>query len=151
MGLCPPYKQQNLAKAVAFARFLFLSLDYCLGKLQIERLARRALLSTLFGLVNNSLESLGVVNSEVGENLTVDLDALLVDETDELAVGETLETGSRIDTLNPEGAESALLVLAIPVGVGLTLLPGVLGYSPDVLTTAEVALSEFEDSFAPCA
>lgn len=92
-----------------------------------------------------------MVNSEVSENLAVDLDTLLVDETDELAVRETLETGSRIDTLNPEGAESALLILAIPVSIGLTLLPGVLGYSPDVLTTAEVALSEFEDSFAPCA
>lgn len=109
------------------------------------------LLRSLLGLVDDSLESLGMVNGEVGEDLTVDLDALLVDEADELAVGETLETSSCVDTLNPKGAESLLLLLAIPVSIGLTLLPGVLGYGPDVLTTSEVTLSEFEDSFAPCA
>ena len=92
-----------------------------------------------------------MVNSEVGENLTVDLDALLVDETDELAVRETLETSSSVDTLNPQSAESLLFLLTIPVSVGLALLPGVLSNSPDVLTTAEVALSEFKNSFAPCA
>lgn len=111
----------------------------------------RELLRSLFCLIEDSLESLGVINSEVGENLTVDLDTLLVDEADELAVGETLETGSCIDTLNPKGAESLLLLLTIPVSIGLAFLPGVLGYSPDVLTTSEVTLSEFEDSFAPCA
>lgn len=44
------------------------------------------LLSTLFSLSYDSLESLGMVGSEVGKHLAVDLDVLLVDEADELAV-----------------------------------------------------------------
>ena len=109
------------------------------------------LLCALFGLVYDSLERLGVVDGEVGENLAVDLDVLLVDEADELAVGYALHTCGGVDTLNPQSAESLLFLLAIPVCVGLTLLPSVLGYGPDVLTTTEVTLGEFEDSFAPCA
>lgn len=109
------------------------------------------LLSALFGLSDNSLESLRMVASEVSEDLTVDLDVLLVDEADELAVGDTLGTCGSVDTLNPKSTESALLVLAVAVGVGLTLLPGVLGNSPDVLATSEVTFGELEDSFAPCA
>lgn len=109
------------------------------------------LLSALFGLSDNGLESLRMVASEVSEDLTVDLDVLLVDEADELAVGDTLGTCGCVDTLNPKSTESALLVLAVAVGVGLTLLPGVLGNSPDVLATSEVTFGELEDSFAPCA
>ena len=92
-----------------------------------------------------------MVDSEVGENLAVDLDVLLVDEADELAVGHAFHTRGGVDALNPQSAESLLFLLAIPVCVGLTFLPSVLGYGPDVLTTTEVTLSEFEDSFAPCA
>lgn len=109
------------------------------------------LLSTLFSLSYDSLESLGMVGSEVGKHLAVDLDVLLVDEADELAVGDALHSRSCVDTLNPKSAESAFFVLAIPVSVGLTFLPGVLGNGPDVLAAAEVTFGEFENSFAPCA
>ena len=99
-------------------------------------------------LVNNGLESGGVVESEVGEHLAVDLDAGLVDEAHELGVRKILETGSCVDTLDPEGAEVALLVLAVAVSVGKTLLPGVLSYGPYVATAAEVATGEFKDFLA---
>ena len=112
---------------------------------------RLRLLSALFGFSYGSLESLGMVGSEIGEDLTVDLDVLLVDEADELAVGDALHASCSVDTLDPESAESALLSLAVAVGVGLAFLPGVLGNGPDVLATAEVTFGEFEDSFAPCA
>ena len=56
----------------------------------------------LFYLVYDSLESFGVVDSEVSEHLTVDLDTGLVQCAHQLAVAHVLQTCSGIDTLNPE-------------------------------------------------
>lgn len=103
------------------------------------------LLSGVFHLVNDGLEGSGVVEGEVGEHLAVDLDTSLMDEAHELAVGEILHAGSGVDTLNPESAEVALLVLAVAVGVGKTLFPGVLGYGPHIAAATEVSAGEFED------
>ena len=55
----------------------------------------------LFYFCYDSLESLGVVHCEVGEHLTIDFDASLVQATHELRVGKTLKTGGSVDTLNP--------------------------------------------------
>lgn len=68
-----------------------------------------------------------------------------------LGVGHTLETGSGVDTLYPEGAEVALLGFAVAVCVLQTFLPSVLGYGPDVAACSEVAAGELQDSFALCA
>ena len=101
-------------------------------------------------LVNDSLESGGIVEREVGENLTVDLDTGLVDQAHELGIGEILETSSCIDTLDPEGAEIALFLLAVAIGVGETLLPGVLSYGPHIATASIVTAGEFEDFLSLC-
>ena len=106
--------------------------------------------SGVLHLVDNSLESGGIVEGEVGEHLAVDLDACLVDKTHELAVAEVLQTGSCIDALNPESTEVALFVLAVAVGVGQTFFPGVFCYGPDVAAAAEVAAGEFEDFLTTC-
>ena len=63
----------------------------------------------LLHFVNDSLESGGVVDSEVSENLTVQVDTSLVQSTHELRIAHTLKTGSGVDTLNPQCAEVALL------------------------------------------
>ena len=42
--------------------------------------------SSVFNLVNNSLESGGIVESEVSENFTVDFDTCLVDKTHKFRV-----------------------------------------------------------------
>ena len=105
---------------------------------------------SLLYLVDDGLESFGMVHGEVGEHLAVNLDASLVEGTHELAVAHSFETGSSIDALNPEGAESALLVFAVAIGVGQTLLPSVLGNGPDVLAGTEVAAGELQDSLSLC-
>ena len=95
-------------------------------------------LSGILHLVNNSLESGGVVEGEVSENLAVDLDAGLVDKTHELGVRKVLHAGGSVDTLNPKSAEVALLVLAVAVSVGETLFPSILGNGPHVFAAAEI-------------
>ena len=92
----------------------------------------------LLHLSNDSLESLWVVYSEVSENLTVDLDTSLMQSTHQSIISHILEAGSSVDTLNPQRTESTLLVAAIAVSIGKTLLPSVLGYGPYVLTRSIV-------------
>ncbi len=99
----------------------------------------------LFHLVADCLEGCGVVHSQVGEHLAVDFDAGLVDETHELRVREILHAGGCVDTLNPEGAEVALFLLAVAIGVCQTLFPCVFGNGPYVATASVVATGEFED------
>ena len=91
---------------------------------------------------NDSLESLRVVQSEVGEHLAVDLDTSLSQLTHEYRIAHTLLTSGSVDTLNPQGTEVALLVLTIAISVGKTLLPSVLGYCPNILAGTKVT-SEF--------
>ena len=59
-----------------------------------ENPEEKSLASDLLHLCNDSLESLWVVNSEVSENLTVDLDTSLVKSTHQLAVAHTIEASS---------------------------------------------------------
>ena len=103
-----------------------------------------------FDLVADSLEGSGIVHCEVSEHLAVDLDTSLMDEAHELGVGKILKTCSSVDTLNPEGAEVALFLLAVAVSIGQTFLPGIFGDGPDVTARAIVAAGEFEDFLAFC-
>ena len=110
----------------------------------------RSVSSCLLYLSDDSLESFGMVHGQVGEHLAVDLDTCLVKGTHELAVAHTLETSSSVDTLDPQGAEAALLLLAVAISVGQTLLPSVLGNGPDILAGTEVAAGELQDSLSLC-
>lgn len=105
----------------------------------------------LLHFVNDCLESLGIIHGEVSENLAVDLDSCLVDEAHELGIRKILHTGSGIDTLDPEGTEITLFLLAVAISVGKTLLPGVFGYCPHIATAAVITTGEFEYflSFGP--
>ncbi len=100
---------------------------------------------------HDGLESLGIVHGELGEHLAVDLDAGCMDETHELGVGKILHACGGVDTLDPEGAEVALFLLAVAVCIGKTLLPGVLRYGPHVAAAAVVTTGEFKYFFALCA
>src|SRR5690606_16766529 len=74
------------------------------------------------------------------QDLAVQLDAGLAQAVDELGVGEAFGAGRGVDALDPQGAERALLVAAVAVGV----LPGAidrgLGGADGVLAAAVEAL-----------
>jgi hypothetical protein len=89
-----------------------------------------------------------VIHTEVCEHLTVDVDTLSVEETHQLRVRQAFETSGSVDTLDPEGAEVALLVTTVAESVSQTLFPSVLGYSPYVTTCAEVTSCKVENLFA---
>ena len=73
----------------------------------------------LLYLLDDSLESICIVDCEVSKNLAVNLDAILVESTHELAVAHIVEAGCCVDTLNPKSAEVALLVTAVTVRIRL--------------------------------
>ena len=104
----------------------------------------------LLYLSYDSLESLRIVNSEVSEDLAVDLDTSLVECTHKCRIGHVLETSSSVDTLNPQCAEVALLVTAVTVSVCETLLPSVLRNCPNILSCTIVTLGQLKDSCSLC-
>ena len=109
-----------------------------------------SILRRLLHLCNDGLESLGVVQGEVGEHLAVDLDTSLGQSSHELRVADALHTCGSVDTLNPQSAEVALLGTTVTIGVGQTLLPGILCYCPNILAGSEVAAGELKDSLTFC-
>ena len=97
---------------------------------------------------NDSLESFGAVDCEVGKDLAVDFDAGLVEGTHQLRVRKAFEACSSVDTLNPKRAEVALFGATVAEGIGQTFFPSVFGNGPNVLTCAIVAASKFQNSFS---
>ena len=102
----------------------------------------------LLDFVNDSLESFGVIHTEVSEDLAVDVDAIGMEQTHELRVAETLKTGSSIDTLNPKCAEVALLGATIAECISQTFLPGILSNGPHILAGTNVTSGEVENLLA---
>lgn len=89
-------------------------------------------------LVDDGFEGIGIVKGKVGKHLTVDFDAVLMDKAHELGVAESILTGSGIDALNPKGTEITFFILAVAVGIGETLFPGVLCNGPYIAAGTKV-------------
>ena len=104
----------------------------------------------LLHLCYDSLESFGVVDCEVSQNLAVDFDSSLVEESHKLRIAQALKTCGSIDTLNPQCAEIALLVATVTESVGKSLLPSILGYGPNILACAEITSGQTQNLFSPC-
>ena len=94
----------------------------------------------LFHLVYNSLEGLGIVNSEVGKHLTVNLDTGLMQCSHKGRIGHVLQASGSVDTLNPQCPERTLLVATVAISVGKTFFPSVFGYSPNIFSGTIVTL-----------
>ena len=94
----------------------------------------------LGGLIDQRLEARGVLDGEIGQHLAVDLDPGLVQAVDKSSVGEPVLAHRRVDALDPERAERALLTLAVEVLVLQRLLDRLLGDPDRVLAPAAVAL-----------
>ena len=106
--------------------------------------------SNLLNFLHNGLESLGIIHGQVGEHLAVDLDTSLGEFAHQDTVTHALQASGSIDTLNPQTAEIALLVTTVAVGIGQTLLPGILCYCPNILTGSKVATGKFQNSLTLC-
>src|SRR5580693_3158630 len=96
-------------------------------------------------LADDRLEGRRLVDGEVGQNLAVDHDAGLVEARDEAAVIEPERAHRRIEALDPQRPEGALLPLAVAEGVLVCLLDRLLGDADRILAPAVIALGGLED------
>jgi hypothetical protein len=76
------------------------------------------------------------VDGEIRQHLAIDNDARLGEAVDKSAVGQAERTNRRVDALNPECAEIALLQLAADEGVLAGLVDGGLCGADGVLAAA---------------
>ena len=102
----------------------------------------------LFYGIDDSLECLRIIHGKVCQHFTVQSDVLLGKFTHKLRIRETVLTCGGVDSLDPKGAEVALLGPAVTVCVGETFLIGVLRNRPNVLSRQEVATGSLEDLLA---
>jgi hypothetical protein len=60
-------------------------------------------------LSDHGLESAAFIHGEIGHGLAVELDAGQLDAVHELRIGQAFDADSRVDALDPQRAEGALL------------------------------------------
>ena len=96
-------------------------------------------------MVDDGLESLGVIEGKVSKDLAVDFDTRLGELVHELAVVHAILAHGGVDTDNPQAAEFALLVSSVAISVSLTLFVRVLRHSPDILSRTELTFGLLQD------
>src|SRR5690606_404867 len=110
------------------------------------RYAREGLGQGGLRLLDQSLEALRLAHCDVGQNLAVQFDAGLVQTVDELAIGEAQFAAASVDALDPQGAEVALLGLAVAVGVLTGLFDGLTCNADGALAAAVIAFCLFKNA-----
>ena len=91
------------------------------------------------GLLDDSFERVGMVGGKVGEDFTVQLDVGFGKQADELAVRDTVEAGTCVDPLDPQGAELAFFGATVAVSINEAFLDLVFGDCPHILFATEIA------------
>src|SRR5262245_20094518 len=99
-------------------------------------LAPRGLRSSL----DQAFEGCGLVHGDVGQHLAVELDPGLLQAVDQPPVGESVLARRRVDALDPQRAEGALLHLAVAISVLAGLLDRLARGADGILAAAVIAL-----------
>lgn len=102
----------------------------------------------LFYFFDDGFERIGVVQGQVGQYLTVQLDTGFLQTSHQHRVGHTVSPATGADTDDPQGAEIALFLLTVAVSINQTFFDGVFGYRPHIFPRAIVTFGQFEDLFA---
>ncbi len=109
-----------------------------------------SLITNLFYHFYYSGESLWIVHSEVGKYFAIELDVVFVQLAHKDRVGDAIDAATCVDTVDPQRTELSFLGFSIAVGVGLTFFPLVLGYCPNVFTSAPITFGAIEDFLSAC-
>ena len=96
------------------------------------RVRRRSGGQGVLGLFGHGGEGDAVVVGDIRQHLAVDLDPGLLQPIDQPAVGQAVLAGGRVDTGDPQGAELALLLAAVAVGILAGLDDRLLGDTKDL-------------------
>ena len=74
-----------------------------------------------------------MIHGQISQHLAVNLNPGLMQGTHQLRIRHTFQTGSSIDTLNPQSAEVSLLILTVAERISQTFLPRILGNGPPLV------------------
>ena len=99
-------------------------------------------------LLDDGGKGRALVHGEVGHHLAVEFDAGEPGAVHELRIGQPFGADSGIDALDPQGAEVALAVAAVAIGILQRLLHRLLGDADGVLAAAAIALGLIEQPLA---
>ena len=99
-------------------------------------------------LLDDRLESGGIVDRDLAEALAVDHNAGLSEARDELRVVDALGTCGRVDTGDPELAEVTLAELAVDRGHSHRTIDGLRRYAEKFAARAPEALGELKAAAA---
>src|SRR6516165_3906223 len=94
-------------------------------------------------------ETSGVAYGHVCQNFAVDRDAGCLQTVDQLAVGDTVETGGGTDALNPQAAVFAFLDATIALGIAIRTIGGFLSGLVELALCEEEAFGPLEILLAP--
>src|SRR5690606_7159761 len=97
-------------------------------------------------LLDQRGERLRIRDRQLRQVLAVDLDPGLVEAVDQLAVGQAVLARGRVDARDPQAAEGALALLAVPVGIGPGALDGLARDPEQAVARARIALRLLQDS-----
>ena len=112
---------------------------------KLESYALSCLRQSGLGLLDNGLERCGLVDGEIRQHLAIDHEAGLRKAVNKSTVGEAKRAHGRVQALDPQGAEGALLALSVAVGVLRRLIHRLLGDADGILAAAVKALGGLED------
>jgi hypothetical protein len=93
-------------------------------------------------------EGISIIDREVGKDLPVDGDVLLIETVDQLGVGHAVRAGGSVDTRYPQLAETALLGTTITVRVPETLVDLVFGNGIDLASRRDESFRTLQQFLA---
>jgi hypothetical protein len=91
------------------------------------------------------LKAAAFVHRDVGHDLAVQFDPGQLHAVHEFAVGQAFDADSRVDALDPQATEGALLNLAVAISILAGLFDGLTGDANRILATAIIALGLFQN------
>ncbi len=97
------------------------------------------------GLCDQHAERFGLGDREIAQHLAVNGNLSLAEAVDKSAIGQSVVADGSVDTLDPQGAEIALLDATIAVGVLAGLFDGLLGDTDRRLSAAVLTLGSLQD------
>jgi hypothetical protein len=97
-------------------------------------------------------EGIGIKDSHVGQNLTVQLDISLIETTDQFAVGHAVNAGSGVDPGDPQTAEITFTNLAVTIGIRKGPINSLSSRTVQAMTASDITSGQLQDlvSAATC-
>src|SRR5690554_1046474 len=97
------------------------------------------------GLLDDGSKSRLLVNSQIRQHLAVNLDTGFLQTTDKATIGQTMLTGTSVDTLNPQGTELTLALTTVTIGILAGLDDSLLGHAKNARTGTVVTLGHLKN------